>query len=409
MGSDFGGGLSTSFTDINTGLFGNDSDTNMHDTGQTVTKNSKDSGQTRNTNTATTNSGNIVTNSGNTSTVGGGRNVVTDSGRINKNSDTTSTSGDTYSSGRQDKQVIGGRHDVQKNSGRTDVQQLMISEEGVNHLIRTVLEGVKGLAATTTGEKVTGLYNSSVNTMLTNDLLSRVSGEVAARAAPLVSKIGESSTTNDIGEQVINTSIGSSYTSNSSASNRSGIELIGSSSQVTDIADRINTTGPTSITTGASTSNTTGTDVIGPRTLDETQVISARDVSTSVDSKGLLDWIICTELRKQGKMRFSRYVFGSRKFAEYDEKIKRGYYIWAVPSVHHMRKHPNSLYTKFLEIWFNARAEHIMKLAGTTYKKSALNSIAYYGTHAFCWILSRTIAADYTYTRSSVYGESYGG
>jgi hypothetical protein len=71
----------------------------------------------------------------------------------------------------------------QVSSGRTVTQGLDISQEGVDAMIRDILESNQGLAATSSGQKTAGLYNSTVNNQLVNDLVSRASGEVAKATA----------------------------------------------------------------------------------------------------------------------------------------------------------------------------------------------------------------------------------
>jgi hypothetical protein len=113
-------------------------------------------------------------------------------------------------------------------------------------------------------------------------------------------------------------------------------------------------------------------------------------------------WIICTELNKQGRLPYRHYIYGAREFAKYDERGKQGYYIWAIPSVRHLRKHPNSAYSKLMEIVFNARAEHLAAKAGCKgARKTVLGAVTTHGLYAFCWILSRTIARK-AYTKEQI-------
>lgn len=55
-----------------------------------------------------------------------------------------------------------------------------VSPDAVNALIKQMLEGSQGLAAVAQGQKTAGLYNSSTNQLLVNDLLSRTAGQAAA-------------------------------------------------------------------------------------------------------------------------------------------------------------------------------------------------------------------------------------
>lgn len=71
-------------------------------------------------------------------------------------------------------------------TGGTTTQQTIIDPAAAQNLINTILGGTSGLAAVSSGQKGAGLYNSSTNQLLVNDLLSRTAGEVAARGAPTV-------------------------------------------------------------------------------------------------------------------------------------------------------------------------------------------------------------------------------
>jgi len=73
----------------------------------------------------------------------------------------------------------------------------------------------------------------------------------------------------------------------------------------------------------------------------------------------LVGWVICTELVKQGRMPRKFWMPGAAVFASYPDYVREGYYVWAVPSVRHLRDNPNSLYSRFLCRIFNWRAENI--------------------------------------------------
>jgi hypothetical protein len=75
-------------------------------------------------------------------------------------------------------------------------------------------------------------------------------------------------------------------------------------------------------------------------------------------------WIICTELMRQKKMPKRYWLTGSKAFAGYPDAVKRGYYVWAIPSVFHLRRHPDSLYSRFLGKVFGWRAEDLAARAG---------------------------------------------
>lgn len=75
-------------------------------------------------------------------------------------------------------------------------------------------------------------------------------------------------------------------------------------------------------------------------------------------------WIICTELMKQDRLPKRYWVTGAKVFAAYPQIARDGYYVWAIPSVRHLRRRPNSLYSRVLERAFNWRAENIAAHAG---------------------------------------------
>jgi len=58
-----------------------------------------------------------------------------------------------------------------------------ISKEGMDALLRQILESDRGVASIVSGERKTGLYNSTVNQQLLGDFLSRAAGELAVKQA----------------------------------------------------------------------------------------------------------------------------------------------------------------------------------------------------------------------------------
>lgn len=58
-----------------------------------------------------------------------------------------------------------------------------ISKEGMDALLRQILESDKGVASIVSGQNKTGLYNSTVNQQLLGDFLSRAAGELAVKQA----------------------------------------------------------------------------------------------------------------------------------------------------------------------------------------------------------------------------------
>lgn len=62
----------------------------------------------------------------------------------------------------------------------TNTVQESVPQAAVDAAIKSILEGTQGLAAVTSGQKVAGLYNSSTNTLLANDLVARAAAQGAA-------------------------------------------------------------------------------------------------------------------------------------------------------------------------------------------------------------------------------------
>jgi hypothetical protein len=67
---------------------------------------------------------------------------------------------------------------------------------------------------------------------------------------------------------------------------------------------------------------------------------------------------------RQDRMPKRWYLAGYPVFGAYPEIGKRGYYVWAIPSVRHLRRHPRSLYSRALCTAFNWRAEDIAARQG---------------------------------------------
>lgn len=64
-------------------------------------------------------------------------------------------------------------------SGSTKTESSGISQEGMNAMLQSALAGTNGLAAISSGQRAAGGYGSSVNQLLTNDLLTRTASQIA--------------------------------------------------------------------------------------------------------------------------------------------------------------------------------------------------------------------------------------
>lgn len=62
---------------------------------------------------------------------------------------------------------------------KTETTNESISQDGMNEMLKSALANTQGLAAISSGQRIAGGYGSSVNTMLTNDLLTRTASQIA--------------------------------------------------------------------------------------------------------------------------------------------------------------------------------------------------------------------------------------
>lgn len=67
-----------------------------------------------------------------------------------------------------------------KGTESSSTQSSNITPEGIAALVQKMLEGNAGLANVSSAQKQSGMYNSTTNSMLTNDLLTRIAGEAAS-------------------------------------------------------------------------------------------------------------------------------------------------------------------------------------------------------------------------------------
>ena len=98
----------------------------------------------------------------------------------------------------------------------------------------------------------------------------------------------------------------------------------------------------------------------------------------------LLAWIVCTELKDQGKLRKDWWKYGLIYFnTRYNDDVKRAYWLWATPVVAHMKKYPNGKLNKLMEIIFVNRAEWIAADYTKTAKKTWKGFSAYWVSALF--------------------------
>lgn len=406
----------------------NGSGTEKSEADSTVDSTKKTSGTS--TSAGTTTGTQTTSGSVNTSEILGG-NSQTNSGSTNISDITggtiTGTSGSRNTTGTnasQNIQTNSGSTNVTTQGGRTggsrtaesvNTSQLLLSQEAMDYQINNILGGVNGLAAVSSGKNMAGIYNDTGTTFLTNDLIVKAAGEVASRGAVTRQVIGATETENyDSGFKTTQELGGSSVLTDLGAT--SGFQNIGSSVSSSNTNQK-NTTaigGSTSSGTtsqqgtqnigGATTSQAgTSSQVNTTETLESltSKTIALYDKETSekkteIQAKAKGGWIVCTELKAQGRMPARIYVTGLAVFKTYDPKYLGGYYIWAEPAVIHLRENPESKLSKFLEITLNARAEYLTACVNPRLaKKTILGWITTHVGWKVCQLLALTIARDY--------------
>lgn len=105
----------------------------------------------------------------------------------------------------------------QNNTGSVTTTGSNISAQGMQRLIDQALGAAGGVADIATGAHATGIYNSTTQQQLTNDLITRTAGELAARQAGTTSTTqnsGAITTTGNVGTTGVQT--GNSQTAGSS-------------------------------------------------------------------------------------------------------------------------------------------------------------------------------------------------
>lgn len=289
------------------------------------------------------------------------------------------TLGQSGTNASQNKITVGpsSSSSVKVNSGRVDTSQVMIDKEGLDFIAQGMLERTGGLRDVSSGKNAAGGYNSTVHTLLANDLLGRISGEVAVRGAKTVNTIGSSTET-------MNTENSGSVT----------IQDIGATSG-------FNSSGTQTINNvGASSSSTTGTTDQSTFTREDMAglIIKEKDEQTDkeetkVEAKG--GWIVCTELTKQNRMDRSFYAYGLRVFMNYSPAIQAGYYYWAVPMLAHLKAKPYSLLSRVVCKLLCARAEYLAAERG--HKRACKTVLGFVSKHLVwgCWLLGHTVAKNY--------------
>ena len=83
-------------------------------------------------------------------------------------------------------QAFSGKSGTTTTTGGTSTKQTVLDQNTLNAIMKSALEGNQGLANVASGQRAAGMYDSTVNTQLTNDLLSRLATQTTVAGAPTV-------------------------------------------------------------------------------------------------------------------------------------------------------------------------------------------------------------------------------
>ena len=322
-------------------------------------------------------------------------------------------------------------------SPKTETTQGNLSMESMQQIITSILGGTQGLAAVSQGQKSAGIYNSTTNQQLVNDLLSKTSVQVAAAnagktttvsggtkqtqapgidrilseaglktgismaASPVLKaaykKSGLEKGVQSISEMVSGTDVASSQVASPLSLDFSGGYTGAQGADAIAMSDAVyGGIAEEGIAAGAAsafgTADTVAAIELGDAVYGGTAAAAGEGAATAAASKGAGEVIaegatyaalavICTESVKQGLLSKQKYLdevsYNRNRIGKY--KL-RGYHLWAVPVVLKMRK--NRKYAERMARWADLYIDH------TTYgKKSFIGFLGRWICEPLCAVL----------------------
>lgn len=79
-----------------------------------------------------------------------------------------------------------GKTTTRRTSGGAETKQTMLSQEAIDNILRGLMEDERGLSRVASGARIPGLYNTTSQQLMINDLISRSAGIAAEKSAPTV-------------------------------------------------------------------------------------------------------------------------------------------------------------------------------------------------------------------------------
>lgn len=136
--------------------------------------------------------------------------------------------------------------------------------------------------------------------------------------------------------------------------------------------------------TGVSDGSMAGYLGVADRKKEQEKASSSWSSSSSKDSSS--SKVICTELHRQGLMSRADYLQGADYArAHLTERHYRGYHVWALAAVRHMRRSKRA--TAFWRALASARADHIAYLNGDETRRNRLGAWLCVLGHPVCYVL----------------------
>jgi hypothetical protein len=299
----------------------------------------------------------------------------------------------------------------------TQTTQSNISSDGVNALIQQILSGSQGLAAVSSGQRGAGMYNSTVNSQLTNDLLTRIAGETAKQTAgtttttrqnpqaplsslltagaslgvgkllaPTAKGLAKKTGMDTWGDKIANSlGLGSpsaggpgSAITGSMASNEAASSIaadIGTGMTAADVG-ATGTAGLSELGVGSTMEAADATAAtamgeagiagdaalatVGTESAAETAAVTAAEGSSLAESLATAAaiWVICTELNAQGRLSDELYKASATRALMLPEDVMAGYHYWAVPLVSYLRK--STALSSLFQYLATSRCEYLL-------------------------------------------------
>lgn len=302
----------------------------------------------------------------------------------------------------------------------TSTTGLDITQEGINKMLKDILGGAGGLAAVSSGQRSSGMYNSTVNQQLTNDLMDRATGTVAAKTAKQTTTQTTTTPTTTstvqgqfglgdaalglgaaMGAKKLYDIIGSAAAPAATAATAgaatgalassmgdiigtnftgAGIDflgtggnaVLGSMSPFIGGAGKLleGDVGGAVVDTGLMLGANAVIPGLGPVMAAVNSVLPIGDIVSDIGSAigGILGSVVCTELFMQGKMDSKLYLTDiAYAKAHMSARTLNGYRSWGIPLVRLMRK--SKVITSVAGFFAINRAHYISKLMGKKHNK----------------------------------------